>query len=177
MHEASPGDDPAPAKPHKSRVLWLIGAEKLFKAVCLLLLGTGALRLVHRDVGEQLTEWISQLRLDPDGHYLRALIERAGLLTDRQLKEISIGAFCYAALLTLEGVGLVLRKTWAEYFTTFMTASLLPLEILELYRRPTAVRIGVLVINVAIVVYLIYRIRRERRARAAERLLDSRAPG
>lgn len=167
MHDARAANDHPSARVHKSRVLWLIGAEKLFRAGCLLLLGTGALRLLHRDVAAELTRWITEMRLDPDGWQLRGLIEKVGLLNDRQLKEISIGAFCYAALLTLEGVGLLLRKTWAEYFTTIMTASLLPLEILELHRRPTLVRATVLAVNVVIVVYLIYRIRRERRARVA----------
>ena len=46
-------------------------------------------------------------------------------------------------------------------FTVVITASLVPLEIYEIHRHPTAAKIGVLVINLAIVGYLVYRIRRE----------------
>ncbi len=34
-----------------------------------------------------------------------------------------------------EGVGLLLRQYWAEYLTIFTTASLIPLEIYELFER------------------------------------------
>ncbi len=161
MHDAQ---DPNGSHPHRSRVLMLIGAIKLFKAALLVLLGVGALRLLHRDVAEQLTIWISELRLDPGSHYLYAAIHKLGLLDDHRLKEISFGAFFYASLLTLEGVGLCLSKRWAEYFTVIMTASLLPLEVLEIARRVTAVRVLLLLVNLAIVVYLIRRLIRERRA-------------
>lgn len=162
MHDAPPASDSPAARAHKSRVLPLIGAVRLCKAFLLVLLGTGALKLLHRDVGEQVTRWITDLGLDPGGRFVSDLIEKLGLLSDRQLKEISLGAFFYAGLMTLEGVGLLLRKTWAEYLTVIMTASLLPLEILELYHRLTPARIVVLLINLAIVVYLVWRIRHDR---------------
>jgi uncharacterized membrane protein (DUF2068 family) len=59
-----------------------------------------------------------------------------------------------------EGAGLALRRRWAEYFTIIITASFLPLEIYELVHRVTGVKVVVMAINLAILVFLIARVRR-----------------
>lgn len=43
-----------------------------------------------------------------------------------------------------------------------VTSSLVPLEIYEIARHATAIRVGVLVLNLVIVGYLVVRVRRER---------------
>jgi uncharacterized membrane protein (DUF2068 family) len=148
----------------ESKVLLLIGAFKLFKAALLLTLGLGALRLLHREVAEQLEHWVSEFRVDPHNRHLHAVIAKLGLLDDGKLRAIGFGSFFYSALLLIEGVGLCLRKRWAEFFTIGMTASLLPLEVYELWRHVTPIRIMLLVVNLAIVVYLAAMLRRERHA-------------
>jgi uncharacterized membrane protein (DUF2068 family) len=155
--------DAAPHR-HRSAPLLLIGAFKLFKATLLLLIGLSAIRLLHRDVAEQLTDWFSDFRIDPHNRYLYAAIQKLGMLDDHKLKEIGFGSFFYASLLTIEGVGLCLRKRWAEFFTVGMTMSLVPLEVFEIYQRATMVRMGLLLVNLAIVWYLIRVLRRDRRA-------------
>jgi uncharacterized membrane protein (DUF2068 family) len=81
---------------------------------------------------------------------------------DRKLKALSVGTFLYSALFLTEGVGLALRKRWAEYLTIVSTASLLPLEIYEIVRQVSALKIIVLLANIAIVIYLIMEVRRTR---------------
>ena len=68
-------------------------------------------------------------------------------------------SFIYAGLFLTEGIGLWLMKRWAEWFTIIITSSLVPVEIYELYRHPSATKILVLIINIAVVIYLLYRIR------------------
>lgn len=53
-------------------------------------------------------------------------------------------------------------KPWAEWFTTIITGSLLPLEVFEIHRHPTIVKVIVFLLNTAIVVYLVFKIRKER---------------
>jgi uncharacterized membrane protein (DUF2068 family) len=77
------------------------------------------------------------------------------------LKELSIGSFFYAALLLTEGAGLLTGKRWAKYFSIIVTGSFIPLEIWELFRHFTIVKTVVIVLNVAIVWYLIIRVRDE----------------
>ena len=54
----------------------------------------------------------------------------------------------------VEGIGLYLEKAWGEYLTLAITASFLPWEIFEIFHRVTAVRIGLLVVNILVFVYL-----------------------
>jgi uncharacterized membrane protein (DUF2068 family) len=59
------------------------------------------------------------------------------------------------------GTGLWLLKRWAEWFTIVITASLVPLEVWAIHHHPTTVKVVVLIINIAVVGYLLYRIRTE----------------
>jgi uncharacterized membrane protein (DUF2068 family) len=79
---------------------------------------------------------------------------------DRRLKELSLGTFIYAGIFLVEGVGLALRKRWAEYFTIITTSSLLPIEIYELARRVSIGRSLALAINIAVVAYLVFELKR-----------------
>jgi len=80
------------------------------------------------------------------------------------LSSQSIVSFIYAEPFLTEGVGLWLMKRWAEWFTIIITSSLVPVEIYELVRHPTVTKILVLIINIAVVIYLLYRIRRDEQA-------------
>ena len=146
---------------HSSTTLLAIAIFKLVKGVLLLLVGIGALRLLHRDVGEVASHWVNVLGVDPDNRYIHRLLSRAFAVSPKQLKEASAGTFIYAGLLLTEGTGLWLRKRWAEYFTIITTAGLIPLEVYEIHRHLTAIKIVVLLINVAIVIYLIARVRQK----------------
>jgi uncharacterized membrane protein (DUF2068 family) len=107
--------------------------------------------------------WVDLLRVDPENHYIHKLIGRILQLDARKLKELSAGTFFYSGLLITEGIGLALRKRWAEYFTVIATGLFIPLEIYELTRKPDWARVLVLLINTAVVVYLILVLRRGRK--------------
>lgn len=149
-----------PGKAAHGRGLRLIAAFKLLKALTLIAVGIGALRLLHKDVAALVEHWINVFRVDPHNHFIDLLLGKLAILDDRRLKELSIGTFIYAAVFLVEGVGLALRKRWAEYFTIITTSSLLPIEIYELVRRVSIGRSLALVINLAVVAYLIYELRR-----------------
>jgi uncharacterized membrane protein (DUF2068 family) len=76
---------------------------------------------------------------------------------------VGVGAFLYAGLFATEGVGLWLRRRWAEYFTIIATASFIPFEAFELAKQPTVLRGGALVLNIAVVAYLVAHVRRGER--------------
>lgn len=138
--------------------LRIIGGFKLLTALLLVGLGFGLYHHVGGSPGDQARHFVSDLKLDPDNHYIHAAIEGISGVKPGQLKAIRVGTFLYALLYLVEGVGLLLRKHWAEYFTVIATGSLIPIEIYEVARRPTPVRIGVLAINLAIVAYLVYQL-------------------
>ena len=140
--------------------LLLIALFKLIKGILLLAVGIGALKLLHRDVAQTVAHWVDILRVDPDNRIIHKLLARVLAVTPAQLREASAGTFVYAGLLLTEGLGLLFRKRWAEYFTIITTAGLIPLEVYELSRRVSTAKVAVLVINVAIVAYLVRRVRK-----------------
>jgi uncharacterized membrane protein (DUF2068 family) len=99
------------------------------------------------------------LRVDPDNRFIHGLLTRALAVSPTQLKAASIGTFIYAGLLLTEGIGLLLRKRWAEYFTIITTGALIPLEVYEIVRQVSPTKVVVLIVNVAIVVYLVVHVR------------------
>jgi uncharacterized membrane protein (DUF2068 family) len=143
--------------------LILIGLFKLLKAAGLLVLGFGLLHLLHRDVAALTTHWIERFRLDPDNEHIHRILSRIFRVTPKQLRELSAGTFIYAGIFLVEGTGLLLRKHWAEYVTLISTSLFIPLEVYELIHRFTAIRLSVLIINVATVWYLAVRIKNRRR--------------
>jgi uncharacterized membrane protein (DUF2068 family) len=152
-------------KPVKtSSDLWilLIGIFKLMKAAGLLIVGIGLLGLLHRDVVAVTTHWVERFRLDPDNRHIHAVLSRIFRITPKQLKALSVGTFVYASIFLTEGIGLLLRKHWAEYMTLISTGLFIPLELYELAQRFTPIRLLVLVLNIATVWYLAVRVQRRR---------------
>ena len=148
-----------PGKRPSEKGLLLIGLFKLFKAALLVAVGFGAVKLLHRDIATTVDHWVDILRVDPDNRFIHRLLEKVLSVKPKQLRELSVGTFFYASLLGTEGVGLLLRKRWAEYFTVISTAVFIPLEVYEIAHRFTIARVGVLAVNVAIVWYLVRRIK------------------
>jgi uncharacterized membrane protein (DUF2068 family) len=145
----------------ESRVLRLIALFKFLKASILIVAGVGILKLMHNDAATTLGHWFARLGLAPGNRFVDDAISKATNLPPNRIKDLGLGSFVYAALFLTEGIGLWLLKHWAEWFTVVITASLVPLEVWEIHRHPTVVKILVLLINIAVVAYLLYRIRKE----------------
>jgi uncharacterized membrane protein (DUF2068 family) len=157
--ESAKRQRPGQSSGSSSFVLVLIGIFKLLKALLLIAVGIGAIKFLHKGVAGTVTHWIQVLRVDPDNRFLHGMLVRIFRVTPKQLKELSVGTFIYAGLFATEGVGLLLRKRWAEYFTIVTTSGLIPLEIFELARHFTVTKLVVALINVLIVWYLVARVR------------------
>jgi uncharacterized membrane protein (DUF2068 family) len=135
--------------------LLLIAFFKLLQAVLFIGIGIGALHLMHVDIDDFLTNVFSILRFNPESHFVNFVLEKDSILDAQMLRRISAVVFAYAGLGLIEGIGLYLEKTWAEYFTLFITGSFLPLEIFEIVRRTTWPRAALLLINALVFVYLV----------------------
>jgi uncharacterized membrane protein (DUF2068 family) len=150
-------------KPSQDNLIRLVAVFKILKAVVLIVTGIGILKLMHMDMARELDHWVAMLGFDPGSRYVSQAIQKATNLSPHRIRELGLVSFVYAGLFLTEGIGLWLLKRWAEWFTVIITSSLLPFEIYEIHRHPTAIKIVVLVINVAIVGYLLYRIAKEPR--------------
>lgn len=154
----------ATARRH-NRWLVLIALYKVLQALLFIAIGVGALRLLHKDVGDMFALLADHLRFNPEWRIVHFALEKASLLNDPVLRRIGAAAFSYAALGLAEGIGLYLEKAWGEILTVAITASFLPWELVEAFRRVTWVRIALLLINIFVFFYLLALIGEQRRLR------------
>jgi uncharacterized membrane protein (DUF2068 family) len=140
---------------HHNKVLVLIAAYKFALALLFISIGVGALHLVHKDIEDLLARLALDLRFNPESKFVNFLLDKASLLNDPMLRRIGAVAFSYAGLSAAEGIGLYLEKAWGEYLTLVVTASFLPWEIFEIIHRLTWVRVGLLLVNILVFIYLL----------------------
>ena len=144
-------------------VLRLIALLKFGKAVLLVAVGLGALKLLDPGVAARAQHWAAALAAGSDRQMVQRFLARAVSLPPARLEALGIGAFLYAGLFATEGVGLWRARRWAEYLTVIATASFVPFEVFELARRITVLRGGAFALNVAVVAYLVGHLQRHRR--------------
>jgi uncharacterized membrane protein (DUF2068 family) len=154
---------------HHNRGLLAIGVFKLVEAVFFVLVAVGAFHFVHGNLADAALRLAMKLRMDPEGRIVTFMIDHLDSITAHRLREIGVATFCYAGLRVVEGVGLVLEKTWAEYLTVGVTVSFLPWELYEIVQKLDWVRVGLLIVNLAVLAYLVWWLRRSRAMRARAR--------
>jgi uncharacterized membrane protein (DUF2068 family) len=165
----------ASRRPHYLRRLWaelgqmggehdafikVIIVERIVKAIVLTALAIGVLVAGEKGL---LTTWAryaqDQLNLDADDGVIVQLLLRLLLLIGSftHVNVVAIAAIAYALLEGTEGVGLAMRRRWAEYLTVIATGILIPYEAYEVVHHVTLFRVGALALNLAVVGYLAYR--------------------
>ena len=149
-----------PAHGH-DRGLLLIGLFKLAKSALFFCLGIGAIHLLHKDIGDEVLRLAAALKFDPESRFVSLVLDKVDLIDAHRLREISLATFGYSAVALTEGLGLLLEKVWAEYLTLILTVSFLPWELYELVRRPSGFRVSLLLINLAVLWYLVWLLRRK----------------
>jgi uncharacterized membrane protein (DUF2068 family) len=152
-------EDPANIAAWEDIVLRLIAVYKLSKTLVFIAIGVGLLHLLHQNVAELLRIYIiDPMHFDPDSRLVKWSIDSAEQLTDHKLRLLGYGAFITAAFFATEGIGLYLRQHWAEYMVLGSTSILLPLEVYEMWVHIEWWKAGVLVANIAILIYLAHRL-------------------
>jgi uncharacterized membrane protein (DUF2068 family) len=148
----------------QNRLLPLIAAFKILKACSLFALAFGLHHLRTGDTETIILDWCKVIRVDPDNRISHAIISKVTGLPPARLHALGIGTFFYGLLFGIEGMGLLLKKRWAEYMTVITTVTFLPLEVYELFEPHRKIIKGiVLAINVAILVYLLVNLLKARR--------------
>lgn len=146
-------DDDTPESKHRFG-LRLIATYKIVQALALVLAGAAAFQLNRQRAIDELLDWLEHLSMGDTGGLRQHLIDAISQLGPSRFVAIGVIALGYAALFLTEGIGLWLRRHWAEWFTVIATGSLIPVELYELYQKTNWITFGVLVGNVVIVVYL-----------------------
>ena len=83
-------------------------------------------------------------------------LDRLFSLRGGQLHLLAAVIGAYALLEGVEAVGLWYQRRWAEYLTFVATTAFLPLEVLELTKQASAFKVTALIVNLAVVIYLLF---------------------
>jgi uncharacterized membrane protein (DUF2068 family) len=143
------------------RGLLTIAIFKLAKSAFFFCIGVGAIHFLHKDLGDAALQLAKALRFDPESRAVGLVLDKIELIGPLRLREIGMATFAYSALALTEGIGLLLERTWAEYLTLILTVSFVPWELYELIQRPSALRVGIFVINLAVLWYLVWLLKRK----------------
>ena len=137
------------------RTLQIVALFEGAKGALVLLTGFGLLTLVHKNVHQAAEQLVRHFHFNPARHYPRIFLDAADRVTDLQLWALALAALFYAAVRFAEAAGLWLRRRWAEWFGFLSGGMYVPIELYELFREVTWPRVTVLVVNLAIVLYLL----------------------
>ncbi len=154
---------------HRDRLLLLIAIYKFLHALLFFAIGMGAHHLLHRNIADQIELFARHLRFNPESRLIVFVLGKSSLINGPVLERISLVAYSYATVTLVEGIGLYLEKAWGEFLTLAITASFLPWEMLEIIRRLTWIRVGLLTINILVFVYLLRLVLERARHRANTR--------
>jgi uncharacterized membrane protein (DUF2068 family) len=146
---------------HGPRTLALIAAFKFVKSAFLVVLAILLFRLRHPETIEAFAHWVATLQITT-GHELvaRAINGLLGIDT-HTIALFGTIALVYAMLYLIEGYGLWENRTWAKYMTVISTCLFIPVELWEMYRRFTPMKVAALIVNILIVAYLVWLLRHE----------------
>jgi uncharacterized membrane protein (DUF2068 family) len=134
-----------------------VASFELAKGLIVLLLGFGAVSLVHKDAWDAAEALLRFLHVNPDHHhYAQVFLNLADNVTDKKLWAVAAGAAAYSIIRFVEAYGLWLERTWAEWFALISGALYVPFEAYEAVTRTTPIHVAVLLINLAIVFYMLY---------------------
>jgi uncharacterized membrane protein (DUF2068 family) len=152
----------------RERGLVLIIAYKLAKGVLWLIFAPLILVLMRMGLGDHLVGFAEHLR-----HHSRAWsIDLAELVVSaasrRGLLTIVVALLADGAMSLLEGWALWHGHWWGPWLVVVATGSLLPFEVIAIIRKVHPIRVILLFVNVAIVVYLARKAQRDRIAQANE---------
>jgi len=133
----------------------MVAGFELAKGFIVLAFGLGLFRLIHKDVGEVAERLVRHLHLNEASRYPRLLIDAASRVDDAHLRMLAMLALAYSLVRFVEGYGLWRDRRWAEWFGAISGGIYLPVEIYELVEKATWLRLGVLVVNCIVVLYLV----------------------
>ncbi|MFC5480760.1 DUF2127 domain-containing protein [Massilia suwonensis] len=144
---------------HVAQGIRTVAALEAAKGLVVLLAGFGLFALLHRDVQQFAEELVRHAHLNPASHTPRVFIDYAGKLDDARLRQLAAAALAYSAVRLVEAYGLWFERVWGEGFAALSAAVYVPFEVRELIHRPGLLSVCLLLVNLAIVLFMVYSLR------------------
>jgi uncharacterized membrane protein (DUF2068 family) len=139
---------------------WIAAFEGL-KGVLVLAVGFALLGYIHSDLESFCEDIVRNLHLNPARGLPRIFIETVGRVPDSQMHLLVAGAALYAVVRFVEAFGLWHERAWAEWFALVSCGVYLPVELYELSRGISVLKVALFLLNCLVVAYLWFALRRE----------------
>ncbi len=152
--DAHTGEAPEP----RFGMLRTIALYKFIKMLLLLLAAYGELHLHDKSLSTKLVTWVQARPAGLEHEWVTQLLVWFSGLSETKIHALRFVTLTYAAVFAVEGVGLWMQKRWAEWLTTIITASLIPLEVWEFLQKPNIGKAAVVIANLVIVAYLAWHV-------------------
>ena len=134
------------------------------KGVLVVAAGFSLFAFVHGDVSAFLEQLVAQLHFNPAKHFPKIFAMLSSGLSDAHLRLLALLAALYSSMRFIEAYGLWFGKSWAEWFALVSCSVYLPIEVYELAKGVSWIKIGLVAVNLAIVFYMAYVLRNKRTA-------------
>jgi uncharacterized membrane protein (DUF2068 family) len=149
--------------------LKLIAGAKIVKGAALACLSLGVFDLIHKDLTAVAMRFVQEFRISPENKYVELGLEKLGLVEPSTLIRLGMLSALYASVQLIEGLGLWFGAAWAEYMVVISTGLFVPEECAALVHHYTWIRLTVLLMNVAILVYVVHVVWNRHLARKSQR--------
>ena len=153
----------APAEPmHRGSlpVLRMVASLELTKGMIVLLAACGVLLLIRREDPWDIADGLLKLlHISPDHHFAQVFLDWADSLTTAKIWTVAAVGVSYSVLRFVEAYGLWYARAWAEWIALISGAIYLPFEIYKVIHRQSLFHISILLINVAVVLYMVYELK------------------
>jgi uncharacterized membrane protein (DUF2068 family) len=145
-------------------ILRALAIERWIRGLVLILLGLAVFQLKSTQVSLQDVFQKDLKALDPFFRQIHFQVSDSTTITSIEkilnaksstLNLIAVGLVLYGLLQVAEGIGLWSLRRWGEYVAVVGTTLFIPLEVYELTDKVSWLKIVVLLINVAAVLYLL----------------------
>jgi uncharacterized membrane protein (DUF2068 family) len=154
----------------------MIAGAKIAKGVALACLSLGVFDLIHKDLTAIAQRFVQIARISPENKYVEIALEKLGLVEPSTLVRLGMLSALYASIQLIEGLGLWFGAAWAEYMVVISTGIFVPEECIGIFRHPTWLRFGILLVNAAILVYVVSIVWKRYVQRRIDRAAAVRAP-
>ena len=155
-----PDEHTEDANARHDRLLPWIAAERAFRAIVLLGVGIALVSSPHANWASDISHLAQHLGLDPKENWIQRIIDDVNKIHANQDLMFGLAAIGYGILEGAESYGLFTRRRWGEWLTVVATSLLFIPEIWELTNSATPLKVGAVLVNIAVVLYLLWRLRR-----------------
>ncbi len=137
-----------------------IALFEALKGFVALLSGLGLISLLHRDLHQLALELIGHFGLDPAQHFPAQLLRYVDVLNGTPLGTLELLLASYVAVRLTEAYGLWRERAWGEWLGALSGGLYIPFELRHLWHEPAFINAGVLLLNLAMVVFLAAQLKR-----------------